>query len=68
MAARTYPSFLIYFDADAQYRWRFQAANHLTTADSGEAYHNYQDCRDALGLLQSPHPVWRTQPVIESLI
>ena len=67
MAARTYPSFLIYFDANDQYRWRLQAANHLTIADSGEGYHNYKDCREAIRFIQSPHAVWRTQAVTDSI-
>ena len=61
MAARTYPSFLIYFDSANEYRWRLQAENHLTIADSGEGYNNYEDCRHAITLIQSPHKVWRTE-------
>lgn len=63
MANRPYPSFLVYFDAQRQYRWRLQAANHRTIADSAEAYHNYSDCISAIGLIKSPHEVWQTQEV-----
>ena len=67
MANRPYPSFLIYIDADGQFRWRLQAANHLTIADSAEGYHNYDDCRHAIGLIKSPHPVWRTGDVSDAV-
>ncbi len=63
MATRPYPSFLIYLDEQDQFRWRLQAANHKTIADSAEGYHNYKDCRDAISLIESPHPVWRTAEV-----
>lgn len=65
MTTRTYPSFLIYLDKQDQFRWRLQAANHRTIADSGEGYHNYKDCRSAISLIKSPHPVWRTNEVTE---
>ena len=67
MAIRPYPSFLIYFDKDRQFRWRLQASNHRTIADSAEAYHNYGDCRSAITLIQSPHPIWRTQDVSDAV-
>ena len=66
MADRTYPSFLIYLDNDQQFRWRLQASNHRTIADSAEAYHNFKDCRDAIGLIKSPHGVWQTKPVTDA--
>ena len=65
MATRPYPSFLLYIDANDQFRWRLQAANQRTIADSGEGYHNYADCRAAIDLIKSPHPVWRTQAVTD---
>jgi len=67
MADRTYPSFLIYLDDAGEFRWRFQAANHRTVADSGEGYQNYDDCRDGISLLESPHPVWRTKEVSDAV-
>lgn len=67
MATRPYPSFLIYFDTAGYSRWKLQAANHRIIADSGEGYHNFKDCRDAIGLIKSPHPVWQTQDVTNSL-
>ena len=63
MATRPYPSFLVYIDADNQFRWRLQAANHRNIANSGEGYHNFSDCMDAIGLIQSPHPIWQTDAV-----
>ena len=67
MATRPYPSFLIYFDKQGQFRWRLQATNHRTIADSAEAYHNFKDCRDAISLIKSPHPVWQTKDVTDAL-
>ena len=63
MAARPYPSFLIYLDNAGEFRWRFQTANHKTTADGSEGYTNYADCRAGIGFLQSPYPIWRTKEV-----
>lgn len=65
MATRPFPSFLIYFDDAGEFRWRLQATNHLTIADSGEGYHNYADCKHAIGLIKSPHPIWRTKDVAD---
>ena len=65
MAQRPYPSFLIYLDATGQFRWRLEAGNYKTIADSGEGYHNYNDCRHGIDLIESPHPVWRTQEVTD---
>ena len=67
MAARPYPSFLIFFDTAHQYRWHFQAENHRIIANSGEAYHHYNDCLSAIGLLQSPYPVWQTNDVTNAI-
>jgi len=67
MANRPYPSFLIYFDNAGEYRWRLQAANHKTIADSGEGYNNYEDCKHGISLIKSPHPIWRTQEVSDAV-
>jgi uncharacterized protein YegP (UPF0339 family) len=67
MAVRPYPSFLIYLDNADEFRWRFQTANHKTTADGSEGYNNYADCRAGILLLKSPHPIWRTQEVVDRL-
>lgn len=66
MASRPYPSFLIYKDRAGQFRWRCQASNYKTIADSGEGYHNLADCEHGLALLQSPLPVWETPDVTQS--
>lgn len=63
MAARPYPSFLIYLGEDDQFYWRFQTSNHKTTADGSEGYNNYADCRAGILFLKSPYPIWRTQEV-----
>ena len=66
MATRPYPSFLIYLDSRGEYRWRCEAANGRTLADSGEGYHNYADCRRMIDVVASgAHHVWRTKDVID---
>lgn len=35
-----------------QYRWRLLAANNKIIADSGEAYHNKQDCIAGINLVK----------------
>ena len=67
MATRPYPSFLIYLDTASQFRWRFQAENYKTTADSGEGYHNFDDCMNGIQSLESPHPIWQTDAVTARL-
>lgn len=67
MAARSYPSFLVYLDDAGEFRWWLQAANHKIVADSGQSYFNYQDCRDSISIVGSPHSVWLTQQVFDRL-
>ena len=38
----------IYQDTANHWRWRLNAANHRTIADSGEGYYNRQDCLSAI--------------------
>ena len=45
--------FHIYRDTVSQYRWRLKAANGKTLANSGEGYHNRQDCIHAINLVAS---------------
>lgn len=44
--------FEIYKDAAGQYRWRLVAANGRKVADSGEGYHNLDDCRHGVTLVK----------------
>lgn len=62
MANRPYPSFLIYKDKAGEYRWRYQASNTKTIADSGEGYKKKADCRHGIDLVQASYdsPVWVT--------
>lgn len=39
-------------DAANQWRWRLRAANNRIIAESGEGYHNRQDCLDAIALVK----------------
>lgn len=36
MATRPYPSFLLYMDANKQFRWRCETANNKIIANCGE--------------------------------
>jgi len=42
----------IYQDAQKMWRWTLTAANGRKIADSGEGYHNRQDCLDGIALVQ----------------
>lgn len=55
-------AFYIYRDAANQWRWYLTAANNRKIADSGESYHNEQDCLSAIGLVMDANrstPVYR---------
>jgi uncharacterized protein YegP (UPF0339 family) len=41
------------YESGGQYRWRLVAANNRIIANSGEAYHNKQDCLGAIGLVKN---------------
>jgi uncharacterized protein len=43
--------FVLYTDANNQYRWYLQADNGKKIANSGEGYHNRNDCIDAVYLV-----------------
>lgn len=42
----------LYKDARGHWRWRLRAANGRIIAESGEGYHNKQDCIDGLNLVK----------------
>lgn len=44
-------TFYIFRDANNQWRWHLTAANNRIIANSGEAYHNRQDCINAVNLV-----------------
>jgi uncharacterized protein len=44
-------AFWIYVDKQGFWRWYLTAANNRKIADSGESYHNKQDCLWAIGLV-----------------
>lgn len=48
--------FIVYQDAQRQWRWRFVASNGRTIADSGEAYHNRTDCLAGIALVKQHAP------------
>jgi uncharacterized protein YegP (UPF0339 family) len=45
-------AYYIHQDAQGYWRWYLLAANHRRIANSGEGYHNKQDCRDAIALVK----------------
>lgn len=47
--------FLVYLDSGTPRRWRWTlfAANNRKIANSGESYHNYDDCEHAINLVAS---------------
>lgn len=45
----------IYKDTASYWRWRLLAANNRVLADSGEGYHNRQDCLSAIDLVKSAY-------------
>lgn len=65
MAERPYPSFLIYLDASSEFRWKLQASNYKTIADSGEGYKNLADCEHAISLVQksAQYDIWENDDV-----
>jgi uncharacterized protein YegP (UPF0339 family) len=54
-------AYYIYEDRQGYWRWYLLGANHRRIADSGEGYHNKQDCRDAIALVKGS----ATAPVYE---
>jgi uncharacterized protein YegP (UPF0339 family) len=51
----------MYKDAANYWRWRLKAENGRIIADSGESYHNEQDCLWAINLVKgsSSAPVYK---------
>jgi uncharacterized protein YegP (UPF0339 family) len=54
--------FILYQDAEAQWRWTLYAANNKKIADSAESYWNKSDAKAGIGLVKSTHT---TTPVYE---
>ncbi len=52
MAARPYPSFLIYKDEVGQFRWRYQLSIRKTLAESADSYKSRFDCVQDIQLVQ----------------
>lgn len=44
--------YVIYRDDTRQYRWRFVAANGNIIADSGESYHQKDDCENGIRIMK----------------
>lgn len=45
-------TYYMYKDTQGQWRWYLQASNNKKLADSGEGYHNKQDCLDGIKLVK----------------
>ena len=54
-------TYYIYTDANGHWRWYLEAANNRKIANSGEGYHNEQDCLSAIKLVQgsSTAPIYK---------
>ena len=46
-------AYVVFQDASGEWRWQLRAANHRIIADSGEGYHNKQDCLHAISLVKN---------------
>jgi uncharacterized protein YegP (UPF0339 family) len=46
------PRFVVYKDRAGEWRWNFRASNGKKIADSGEGYHNKQDCLHGIELIK----------------
>lgn len=44
-------TYWMYLDVNRQYRWYLEAANGRKVANSGEGYHNRDDCIHAVSLV-----------------
>jgi uncharacterized protein YegP (UPF0339 family) len=45
-------AYSVYRDAAGEWRWQLRAANQRIIADSGEGYHNREDCLHAITLVK----------------
>jgi uncharacterized protein len=45
-------TYVVYEDASKEWRWQLRAGNNRIIADSGEGYHNKQDCLHAITLVK----------------
>jgi uncharacterized protein YegP (UPF0339 family) len=54
-------TYIMYRDAQNQWRWRLEAANNRIIANSGEAYYNKADCQSAINLVKGS----ANAPVVE---
>lgn len=44
--------YVMYRDANSQYRWRYIATNGRIIADSAESYHNKTDCLNGIAIMK----------------
>lgn len=45
-------TYLVFQDSAGEWRWHLQAANNRIIADSGEGYHNREDCLHGIALVK----------------
>lgn len=45
-------TYVVYQDASGEWRWQLRSGNNRIIADSGEGYHNKQDCLHAVALVK----------------
>jgi uncharacterized protein YegP (UPF0339 family) len=58
--SRIFPSYFIYRDNQAHWRWTYEASNGKTIAVSGESYIRKSDCQRGIDIMKASHssPVW----------
>ena len=61
MAARTFPSYLLYKDNAGYYRWSYAASNGLIIAVSSESYVAKSDCQRGIDIMKASY----NSPVFE---
>lgn len=60
MAKRIYPSFWMYKDSSAEWRWTYEASNGETIAVSSESYKRRVDCERGIEIMKGSgnSPTW----------
>lgn len=58
---RTYPSYWIYRDQRAEWRWTYEASNGRTIAVSSESYKRRSDCERGIDIMKASFssPTWQ---------
>lgn len=68
MSNRPFPSYWMYKDNRGEWRWSYQASNHLTIAVSSEGYTRRADCERSIEIMKgsSNSPVWMPTDLVRA--